>query len=81
MGMVCSRVDVSEPEPVIGEDTVDFGGGLNYSCSPLKLTRCRGGELPVRMKLCRVHVGELEMRRSNYFSSRGAWMRGELWIS
>ena len=24
---VCSHVDVGEPEPVIGEDAVDFGGG------------------------------------------------------
>ena len=27
VGMVCSRVDVDELEPVIGEDAVDFGGG------------------------------------------------------
>ena len=27
VGMVCSRVDVGEPEPVIRDDTVDFGGG------------------------------------------------------
>ena len=47
MGMACSRVDVGKPEPVIGEDAVDFGGGLNYSCSLLQLTRRRGGELGV----------------------------------
>jgi hypothetical protein len=28
VGMVCSRVDVGEPELVIGEDAVDFGGDL-----------------------------------------------------
>ena len=27
VGMVCSRVDVGEPEPVIGEDAMVFGGG------------------------------------------------------
>ena len=27
VGMVCSRVDVGELEPVIGEDAEDFGGG------------------------------------------------------
>ena len=27
VGMVCSRVDVGKPEPVIGEDAVDFSGG------------------------------------------------------
>ena len=47
VGMVCSHVDVGEPEPVIGEDAVDFGGGLNYSCSLLQLTRRRGGELGI----------------------------------
>ena len=45
--MVCSHVDVGEPEPMIGEDAVDFGGGLNYSCSLLELTRHRGGELGI----------------------------------
>ena len=47
VGMVCSHVDVGEPEPMIGEDAVDFGGGLNYSCSLLELTRHRGGELGI----------------------------------
>ena len=27
VGMVCSCVDIGEPEPVIRDDTVDFGGG------------------------------------------------------
>jgi len=27
VGMVCSRVDVAELEPLIGEDAVNFGGG------------------------------------------------------
>ena len=26
VGMVCSHVDIGKPEPVIGEDAVDFGG-------------------------------------------------------
>ena len=36
---------------------------------------------PARMELWCVHVGEPEMRCSNFFSSRGARQRGELWIS
>ena len=61
VGMVCSHVDVGEPKPVIGEDAVDFGGGLNYSCSLLQLTRRRGGFLRVGDFLGR--VGKLHWRR------------------
>ena len=38
MGMICSYVDIGEPEPVIRQEAVDLWWWPNYSCSLLATT-------------------------------------------